>query len=97
MKNEIANTILQQLGGLNRIVAMTGARNAVNLSNGVCINLPRGGKLTIALNSADLYDVDWSRFSMKTLETKNIDFRRNVSVAELKSVCETMTKLRFSL
>lgn len=97
MQNEIANTILQQLGGANRISVMTGARQFVGLSNGVCINMPRGGKLTIALNSADLYDVDWSRFSMKTLETKNIDFRRNVGVEQLKSVCESMTKLRFSL
>lgn len=57
----IAQTILQQLGG-NKFLAMTGAKQLVDLGNGLQFAIGRGAKnkankVVITLTGADLYDV----------------------------------------
>jgi hypothetical protein len=92
-----AQTILKQIGGANRVSAMTGAKNFIDMKTGLRFDLPRGLKVTIGLNSADLYDVDVSKFNARTLGMTNKAFVQNVSVEQLKSVLEKATGLRFSL
>lgn len=60
MSTTIAQTVLQQLGG-NRFLAMTGAKNLVDMVSGLYFSLPRGAKnkankVSITLDG-DLYTV----------------------------------------
>ena len=60
---QVASTILQQLGGANRLHAMTGAYNFMNLGNGLSFKIKnqRANYIKITLNSMDLYDVEVGR------------------------------------
>ena len=66
---QIANTILDQMGGTGRIAAMTGAKNFTAIDNGVRFTIGRNSKsintVTITLNAMDLYDVEYSRIAKK--------------------------------
>jgi hypothetical protein len=59
----IAQTILEQMGGKNRIVAMTGARDFVAIDRGVQFSFPKSiagiNKVIIRLTPADLYDIEF--------------------------------------
>lgn len=61
---EIANTILQQLGG-GRFVAMTGARQLVAVENGLRFRIGRNGSkaniVRIVLRGDDTYDMQFIR------------------------------------
>lgn len=61
----IAKTILQQLGGSGRLVAMTGAKNFVAVDNGLSFKVGRNAQgvnyVRIILNSMDVYDVQFCR------------------------------------
>jgi len=65
-RNEIAQTILQQLGG-RRFVVMTGARNLVGLSQGLGFKLPSGfarngiNYVRITLDPSDTYTVEFMK------------------------------------
>lgn len=81
MDNEIAKTILLQLGG-RRFVAMTGSRDFINLGNGLRMSLGRNktsaNRLEIIYDGgADLYNVRFYRqsFSRKTFECKIKDIK----------------------
>jgi len=50
---EIANTIGKQIGGLNKVKAMTGAKDFVALGNGLAFKYPRGKYVKITLNGKD--------------------------------------------
>lgn len=69
MKNEVAATILNQLGG-NKFLAMTGCYNLATNGDDLIMKLRRNASgathLTIKLNSSDLYDVTFMKCSMKT-------------------------------
>jgi len=71
----VANTIYQQLGA-NKFVAMTGAKQFLDLGNGISFKIGRNGKgvnyVKITLNGSDLYDVKYQRVSQckKTCEIK---------------------------
>tara|TARA_R100001460_G_scaffold27881_7_gene55928 strand:+ start:571 stop:882 length:312 start_codon:yes stop_codon:yes gene_type:complete len=59
---QIAETILNQLGGARRLAVMIGAKNFVAVENGLTFKIGRGAKnkathITITLNALDLYDV----------------------------------------
>jgi hypothetical protein len=61
MANEIATTILSQLGG-SKFKAMTGAKNFVALERGLQFDFPKAGKnkanrVQIVLSPTDLYTV----------------------------------------
>ena len=62
---EIAKTIIQQLGG-NKFIAMTGAHTLFAIEKGVTFRLPyfpecRINFIRIRLNAMDTYDVDYIR------------------------------------
>lgn len=65
---EIADTILEQLGGSGRLSLMTGASNYVAIEDGVRFSLPRTITLKginlveITLNGSDLYDMRFMRY-----------------------------------
>lgn len=60
MSNQVAVTILEQIGG-NRFVAMTGAKNLVAGKDSLSMKIGRNAKgvnhVTIRLNADDLYDI----------------------------------------
>ena len=63
---EIAAVILQQLGGMGRLVSFTGAKNFVAIENGVQFSIGKGArdkinKVIIKLTAEDLYDVEFGR------------------------------------
>ena len=63
-KMQIANTIIQQLGG-NRFRVMTGAKNFMALDGGVTFAIPGGGgfakhginKVNVVLDASDTYTI----------------------------------------
>lgn len=59
----VAQTILNQLGGMKRLVIMTGAYNFVASSNAVSFRIKnrKVNYIKITLNGKDLYDVKFSR------------------------------------
>lgn len=72
---DVANTIVQQLGG-RKFIAMTGARNFVGRDTGVSFRLPGSGGFTkqginvvaIELTPADTYTVLFSRLRAGVLK-----------------------------
>lgn len=73
---QVAQTILQQLGG-NRFIAMTGAKNFVGSADALHFSIGRGAvnkanKVVVRLGSDDLYTVEfWNvrGVNMRQLET----------------------------
>jgi hypothetical protein len=65
-KEDVASTILQQLGG-NKFIAMTGAKYLAKDKNSFQFRLPRAKDginfVKITLNGKDLYDIDFGRIS----------------------------------
>lgn len=97
----IAETILNQLGGVRAITLMTGAAQFVYLNEtetrrgGVMFkmrgrNAPGLGNIvTVELNGRDLYDVTIAR--SRGLDTKTTMERTDVFVADLKEAIEQGT------
>jgi hypothetical protein len=60
---EIANTIIQQLGGPGRLKAMAGCKDFMALDSGVSFGIGRNAaginKCIVRLTEADLYDVEF--------------------------------------
>lgn len=61
---EIANIILEQIGGMRRMKMMTGASNFAAIENGVQFNIGSGAKdginkVVIVLTPADLYKMSF--------------------------------------
>lgn len=76
MSNDVAKTILTQLGG-GRFAAMTGAKKFVGSPDALSFALPGGGGfcrdgingVRVTLTSADLYDVEFFRRRGSTIKT----------------------------
>lgn len=73
---EIARTILSQLGGQGRLIAMTGANNFIALKNGVSFKIKnrKVNYIKITLNGNDLYDVVFGKiisYNLKVLSEHN--------------------------
>lgn len=101
MDNQIAVTILQQIGG-HRFVAMTGSHDFINLGNGLRMSLSRNktsaNRLEIIYDEgADLYNVRFYRQSMnhKTFEvtTKDIEKIEGVYCDMLEDIFTDVTGL----
>lgn len=90
----IANVILQQLGG-NKLCAMTGAKNFVDLGNGLQFDVPARGakanKVKVVLNSFDLYDVVF--YKIRGLNVKVVEELSNVYAEDLVERFEEATGL----
>ncbi len=81
MDNQIAATILRQIGG-KRFVVMTGSHDFINLGNGLRMSLSRNktsaNRLEIIYDAgADLYNMRFYRqsFSLKIFEVKIKDIK----------------------
>lgn len=65
-RQEIAQTIAQQLGGTRRLAMMIGAKNFVALESGLTFKIGKGAKdgithVTVTLTADDLYTVRFQR------------------------------------
>lgn len=101
MDNQIAITILQQIGG-RRFAMMTGSRDFINLGNGLRMSLSRNktsaNRLEIIYDEgADLYNVRFYRQSInhKTFEvsTKDIEKIEGVYCDMLEDIFTDVTGL----
>lgn len=95
---EIAKTILQQLGG-NKFLVMTGSKNLVSIDNGLQMHLTRnliGAKyLRIVLNGLDLYDIEFSK--LKKDEVVILKRFENIYADQLKQIFTETTGLYTNL
>lgn len=95
---EVARTILSQIGGMRRVATMTGAKDFVAHADGVSFRLPtRKGPnhVRVVLDVDDTYTVTFGRIrgvAFKVLETVP-----GVYCDGLKSTLERHTGLFFSL
>lgn len=94
---EVANTILQQLGGRGRLSMMVGAYNFIALSNGVSFRIknPKANYVKIVLTPSDLYDLEVGRIRGSTY--KVVFEQRGIYVDMLKKSIEKATGMYLSL
>ncbi len=75
---EIANTILQQLGG-GRFIAFTGSKDFIAIENGLQISLAKNAskanRLKVTLNGMDTYDMEFYRYTAPRYSTRGGQFR----------------------
>jgi hypothetical protein len=106
---QIATTILSQLGGTNKLSAMINAKNFIHDNNSLTFQFSGNKKInyiTIELNSLDLYNVTFKKFTAGRL-TKSYDWidpkwktvteYNNVYAEQLKELIERETGLYLSL
>ena len=95
----VAKTILSQLGG-NKFAAMTGAKNFVDCGDALSMRIGRNktssNYLKITLNMMDLYDVRFSRVSLKGGEMSVTEYN-NIFNDQLVEVFEKHTGMYTSL
>ena len=102
---QITQTILDKMGGKNRIVAMTGARDFVAIERGVQFSFSKGiagiNKVVIRLTPADLYDIEfWSVRKSRTthaLESTRRAPHDGIYAENLKRIFEKATGLFLSI
>lgn len=96
MSQEVANTILAQLGG-GRFSVMTGAKNFLGLPDGLAFSIGRNAssanKVKITLCGDDTYTVRFSKFSMKKLEDKELKVFDGIYAENLTEVFTRFTGL----
>ena len=94
-----AKTILSQLGG-NKFAAMTGAKNFVDCGDALSMrigrNKTRSNYFKITLNMMDLYDVRFSRVSLKGGERSVTEYNNNFN-DQLVEVFEKHTGMYTSI
>ena len=75
---EIANTILNQLGG-GRFIVMTGSKDMIAIYNGLRMSLAKNGskanRLEITLNAMDTYDMRFYRYTGPRYSTRGGQFK----------------------
>jgi hypothetical protein len=94
---EIASTILQQLGGANRLHAMTGAYNFINIGNGLTFKIKnqRANYIKITLTSMDLYNIEVGRIRGNTY--KVVSEAQGLYSDQLKPFIEKATGMYLTL
>ena len=100
MKNQVANTIYNQLGG--RVFSiMTGTQLWVSGSDYAGFKVGSNAKkvqyMKVTLNGLDLYDVEFSRLNGKTLGLVKLSEVSNVYAEDLKQVFEHHTGMYTSI
>tara|TARA_B100000029_G_scaffold475010_1_gene517934 strand:- start:13 stop:309 length:297 start_codon:yes stop_codon:yes gene_type:complete len=89
----VANEIYRQLGG-NKFAVMTGAKNFIDLENGIRMKIGRNKTnhnwMEITLNSLDLYDVAFAKLT-KLGERKSLKEYKNVYNDSLVELFERHT------
>ena len=100
MKNAIAQTILNQLGG-NRFIAMTGAKNFVGSDSALMFSLSsrdtknKSNKVRITLTNMDDYTVEF--FNIRGVKVKEVSKHEGVYFDVLQEVFTRQTGLYTSL
>jgi hypothetical protein len=94
---QVAQTILQQLGGAGRLNAMTGAYNFIDRGNGLSFKIKnaRANYIKITLNANDLYDVEVGRIRGNTY--KVVKEANDLYFDQLKPFIEESTGMYLSL
>jgi len=94
---QVASTILQQLGGANRLNAMTGAYNFMNLGNGLSFKIKnqKANYIKIMLTSMDLYDIEVGR--IRGFTYKIVAEGKGLYAEELKPFIEKATGMYLTL
>lgn len=97
---QIATTILNQMGGANRLGAMIGAKNFMADVNCLSFRFPIRGKnkanyFKVSLNGLDLYDTEFGIIRGNTY--KVVSNEANLYSDQLKSYFENETGLSLSL
>lgn len=96
-------TLLEQLGGANRIAAMTGAQIVTGKTYALLVFKKQTGALKFTHfkveynEGTDAYDIFTSRMSRKTYQHTDTGSVADIQAESLKQVCEVMTGLHFSL
>jgi len=104
MKNQVAQTILNQLGG-NKFIAMTGAKQLTAHEHGLSFRIGRNATATnhvaIALDADDTYSIMFSKISIsrKTYEVKQktIKAAGGVYCDQLQEIFTSVTGMYTSL
>lgn len=93
---EVANTILQQLGG-NRFKAMTGAKSFIGSPSALRFNLPTGSTknkanaVRIELTADDDYRVRF--YAVRGANIKTVSIHEGIYADDLQSLIEEQTGL----
>lgn len=96
----VAKTILQQMGG--RVGMMTGAKDFLDLGNGVKFSLPRGSAkdkinmVKITLNGNDLYDIEFLQYRPRKFDVVTVKECNDIYCDMLKEIFEENTGLYLS-
>jgi hypothetical protein len=97
---QIAETIIQQMGGAGRITAMVGAKDFMYGEGYVTFKFKGSRKMNVVkiqLNSMDLYDVTFMKYSPKNLDCKTVKEFEGIYCDQLKELFENQTGLYLSL
>ena len=96
---QIAQTILNQLGGISRLNIMLGLKDLMTVKNGVSFKIKFAGAaanyVKIQLNGLDLYDVEIGKIRGLNYTVKAKE--GNVYFDGLKPLIENTCKVRLSL
>ena len=90
-----AQIILSQLGG-NKFLAMTGAKNLVDIGNGLQFKIGRTHHV-VKLTADDLYDYEGFKINAKTFETSRTFMLPGVQAEDLRREVSAATGLALSL
>ena len=96
MKNQVAKTILEQLGG-NRFIAMTGASSFAGGEFSLSFRIPRTNKIKaviVTLNGLDLYDMRFvGQKNAPSHEVFDVAVHKNVTFEDLQPLFTKETGL----
>lgn len=97
---QIANTILQQMGGAGRIMAMTGARQFLTSANSVQFKFKGSRKancVRVTLDPTDTYTVEFHKVTKRGLEVKEVKALSGVYCDMLIELFESTTGLYLTM
>lgn len=100
MSKQVAETIVQQLGGMGKLRAMVGAKDFAYSDDSLTFAFKgyrKANVVSIKLTPMDLYEVIFIKYSSKTFETKQVAEFGYVYGDQLKGVFESTTGLYLSL
>lgn len=85
---EMANTIINQLGG-NKFIAMTGAKQFLAIENGVRMtigkNTSQANRLEIILNGDDTYSMRFYKYTAPKINSRTLSFT-DEKVKEIENI-----------
>ena len=100
---EVTETLLNQMGGAWKIIAMTGAKIVTDTAAATLVFKKQTGekKLTHLKvtynNGTDLYDIQGFKYNRKTLACPEVVALSGIYAEDLKRTCEELTGLYFTL